>query len=165
MGIYYSYFFATDAAAAMTRAERNFLALRGDDFVSLKFVDHHVKLPAAIAALGTAGGLDLTKTTFVWPPEESKPRTREEARNPPPDSPWANFHFSIEMFDPGFRDALAAIDINSVKRLAKQGAFAETWEIDGFDAKAIAASMQDLARLAGRAKAAGALLFVHTSGF
>ena len=83
MGIFYDYVHAKDDVASTARISRGVVERRGDDFVSVKFVDPSIKLASALKLLKRGAAPYVITTTHFWPTEASKPRARESDAKPP----------------------------------------------------------------------------------
>ncbi|MFD0686187.1 hypothetical protein [Actinomadura fibrosa] len=130
----------------------------GLDALDAKGIDPHVILGQLVGfVLGVPWSVDLIESGLVWPPEETKPRTLDEAERLPEDSPWQTGPW-LEEFGDRVRDALAGADDAALPSVAEDWTRIE--EFDGtMDAAFALEITKEFVGLARRARQAGDRLY------
>lgn len=159
MGQYFDYFRTRDAKEAKAIADVGYIGeAKGVDFLSFKGMDAYVRIGMLLAAAqGVEWGLDIVKTTSVWPPEPA-PRSPEDFDHLPDDSPWLDYEYQLDEFASEFRDALAALTEAHFQRLETDWIPGEDFEY--YDLDGVRSDFRSLVELARRAQSAGDKLFV-----
>ncbi|MEV0403390.1 hypothetical protein [Actinoallomurus sp. NPDC050550] len=132
MGVLFDYFRAPDTEAALRLLDQGDDVPRGPatigagvdalDALDAKGIDPYVILGQLVGLiLAVPWSIDLVETVGVWPPEETKPRSREEIERLPEESPWNTGPWLEELGD-RIRDALADVDDSTLPSVADEWA-------------------------------------------
>ncbi|MCO5974372.1 hypothetical protein [Actinoallomurus soli] len=168
MGVLFDYFRAPDREAALRLLDEGDGVPTGPatigagvDALDAKGIDPHVILGRLLGLiLAVPWSVGLVETVCVWPPEETKPRSREEMERLPEESPW-NTGPWVEEIDDRLRDAFAGVDDYALPSIADQWARIE--EFDGhMDASLALDIIEGFVALARRARQANDRLYCWT---
>ncbi|GAA2103313.1 hypothetical protein [Actinomadura alba] len=165
MGVLFDYFRASDGQVALQLLDEGDGIPHGPttvdtdiDALDAKGIDSTVILGKLLALiLNVPWSVDLVATVMVWPPEETKPASVEEADRLPEDSPWTTGPWLEELND-RVRDAFANVDDYALPSIADQWARIE--EFDGhMDATLALDIVEAFVALARRAQQANERLY------
>lgn len=162
MGVLTDYFRAPSRAAVIAALGDDLYSpldgASGFDGLALKGIDDAVLLGQLIAAiLEVEWTPDLSRSTVVYPPAETKPADREAFSDLPADSPWVTGPWVTEL-SAETRDVLASLDAERVPSVAATWAAAE--EFGGsMPVDSAAETIVAFRELAARAADANELLY------
>jgi hypothetical protein len=154
VGTLSDYFRAADAKAAaraMKLPGGPLLPEPAFDGVEAKGIDPCVVLGQLVAIIREVPwDVELVRTTLVWPPPDTQPRSEEEYNALPEDSPWKAGAL-LEELSRQVRDTLAAVDDALLPAIAAQWARIEEFygNMSTDDAQSL---IKDLVGLARRAR-------------
>jgi hypothetical protein len=129
----------------------------GVDALDAKGVDPAVVLGKPLGLIRSVPwSVDLVETVAVWPPEDTKPRSREEMGRLPAESPWNTGPWLQELGE-GLRDAFAGADDDALPAIA--GEWSRIEELDGVDTTIALGFVEEFVALSRRARRAGDRLY------
>ncbi|MCO1578063.1 hypothetical protein M8C13_20120 [Crossiella sp. SN42] len=103
---------------------------------------------------------ELSPIVSVWPPEETEPRSIEEAMTLPDGSPWKDPGSVLQELGTATRDSLAAVPEDRLAQVAAQWSRAEAFaHFQDVNPESMLSVVRDLVGLAQRARAADEQLY------